>query len=52
MTKYYDKKTPIEINVVYGGRQSGKTYYEFKKLKKEYNILKKSNIDLFKVMKD
>ena len=39
MTKYYDKKIPIEINVVYGSRQSGKTYYELMKLKEENNRL-------------
>ena len=39
MNKYYDKKIPIEINVVHGGIQSGKNYYEFKKLKEEYITL-------------
>ena len=32
MTKYYNKEIPTEINCFYGGRQSGKTYYELKKL--------------------
>lgn len=48
MTKYYNKEIPTEIHFIYGSRQSGKTYYEFKKLKEEYNILKENNVELFK----
>lgn len=42
MTKYYNKEIPNEINFVYGGRHSGKTYYEFKKLEEENKKNKKS----------
>ena len=48
MKKYYNKEIPTEIHVVYGGRRSGKTYYELKKLKEEYNKLKENNFELFK----
>lgn len=47
MSKYYNKKIPIEINVVYGGRQSGKTYYEFNKIKQE-NIRLKEELKTYK----
>ena len=32
MNKYYNKDILDEVNVFYGTRQSGKTYYEYKKL--------------------
>lgn len=35
MKKYYNKEIPTEIHFIYGGRHSGKTYYELKKLKEE-----------------
>ena len=45
MKKYYNKEIPTEINCVYGGRHSGKTYYEFNKIIKENERLK-AEIDL------
>ena len=45
MSKYYSTK--IESNkdfyVYFGSRRSGKSYYEFKKLQENYNILKNTN---------
>lgn len=41
MTKYYNKDIPDKVHVIYGNRQSGKTYYEFNKLKEEYITLEK-----------
>lgn len=46
MRKYYNKEIPTEINVVYGGRRFGKTYYEFNKIKEENERLKEENIKL------
>lgn len=40
MTKYYNKDIPDNVHVMYCCRQSGKTYYEFKKLKEENERLK------------
>lgn len=45
MTKYYNKEIPTEIHFIYGGRHSGKTYYEFNKIKEENERLK-AEIDL------
>jgi hypothetical protein len=45
ITKYYNKKIPTEIHFIYGGRKSGRTYYEVKKLKEECDFLKKDNFD-------
>lgn len=52
MSKYYNKKIPIEINVVYGGRHYGKTYREFEKLKTRIEELVKENKKLKFAMKD
>lgn len=40
MTKYYNANIPTEINVVYGNRYNGKTYYNFNKIKQENERLK------------
>lgn len=40
MSKYYNKDIPTEIHFIYGGRHSGKTYYEFNKIKEENEKLK------------
>lgn len=40
MTKYYNKDIPDKVHAMYGGRQSGKTYYEFNKIIKENERLK------------
>jgi hypothetical protein len=45
MSKYYNKKIPTEIHFIYGSRNSGKTYYEFNKIKEENERLK-AEIDL------
>lgn len=52
MTKYYNKKIPIEISVVYGGRHYGKTYREFEKIKKRIEELEKENKRLKFAMQD
>lgn len=46
MSKYYNKKIPIEINFVYGGRHYGKTYREFEKLKARIKQLEEHNKEL------
>lgn len=48
MSKCYDKELPVTVNVIYGGRQSGKTYREFKKLEEENKALKDDWDDIFK----
>ena len=52
MSKYYNKEIPTEINCVYGGRQSGKTYYEFNKLEQRIRELEEENKRLNFCMKD
>ena len=46
MKKYYDKELPDGVYVYYGGRQSGKTYREFKKLEEENKKLKEEHKEL------
>lgn len=43
MSKYYNNVIPTEIHFVYGGRYSGKTYREFKKLEEELKRRRKMN---------
>lgn len=52
MRKYYNKDIPTEIHVVYGGRHTGKTYYEFNKIKYENERLKKELEEEKKAWKD
>lgn len=40
MSKYYDKELPVTVHVTYGGRYSGRTYREVKRLKSKLEELK------------
>lgn len=43
MSKYWTNNIPSEIHFIYGGRDSGKTYREFEKLKTRIKELKEEN---------
>lgn len=43
MSKYYNPEIPSKIHFIYGGKYTGKTYYEFNKLKKENQKLQEEN---------
>ncbi len=46
MSKYYNNEIPSTIHFVYGGKNAGKTYHEFNKLKKEIQKLQEENEEL------
>ena len=52
MSKYYNNEIPVYINVVFANRQSGKTYYENKKIKKTKEDKKIDRVSLLDVNTD
>lgn len=46
MSKYYDKELQVTVHVTYGGRYSGKTYREFRRLKEIIKQLEEEHKEL------